>query len=155
MIGTVVVGALIIGGASLVALAGLGILRLPDPLTRASAVSKAAALGMLVIILAAIIDDRSPRTLVVLVLILIAHLVTVPLAGLALARAAYRSGTARSPVTTVDEPADRNRLEAATRTARPEARPEIGPDIGPDQVTPDGHQTSNDGEGDTGDQVTH
>jgi multisubunit Na+/H+ antiporter MnhG subunit len=78
-----------------------------------------------VIILAAIIDDRSPRTVVVLVLILIAHLVTVPLAGLALARAAYRSGTARPPVTTVDEPAERGRRDADTRAARREERPNL------------------------------
>lgn len=115
MIGSIIVGALAIGGAGLVALAGFGILRLPDPLTRASAVSKAAALGLLVIIAAAIVDDWSPRAVVVLVLILIAHLVTVPLAGLALARAAYRSGTARPPVTTVDEPAERGRRDAASQ----------------------------------------
>jgi multicomponent Na+:H+ antiporter subunit G len=110
MIGSVVVGALAILGAGLVALAGLGILRLPDPLTRASAVSKAAALGLLVIIIAAMVDDWSPRAIIVLTLILIAHLVTVPLAGLALARAAYRSGTAKPPVTTVNEPAERGRI---------------------------------------------
>ncbi len=109
MIGSVIVGILVVIGAGLVALAGLGILRLPDPLTRASAVSKAAALGLFVIIIAAIIDDWSPRAVIVLVLILIAHLVTVPLAGLALARAAYRSGTAKPPVTTVDEPAEQGR----------------------------------------------
>lgn len=112
MIASIAAGVLAIGGAALVALAGLGILRLPDPLTRASAVSKAAALGLLIIIVAAIIDDWSPRTVIVLVLILIAHLVTVPLSGLALARAAYRSGTAKPPVTTVDEPAQRGRRDA-------------------------------------------
>ncbi len=125
MIGSIIVGALVIGGASLVALAGLGILRLPDPLTRASAVSKAAALGLLVIILAAIIDDWSPRAVIVLILVLIAHLVTVPLSGLALARAAYRSGTARPPVTTVDEPSERDRRAAGTPVARREAGPDL------------------------------
>lgn len=110
MIWSIVVGILVIGGAGLVALAGVGILRLPDPLTRASAVSKAAALGLLLIIVAAIIYEPSPWAIVVLVLVLVAHLVTVPLSGLALARAAYRSGTARSPVTTVDEPVDQGRV---------------------------------------------
>lgn len=109
MTGSFIVGTLAILGAGLVALAGIGILRLPDPLTRASAVSKAAALGLFVIIVAAMIDDWSPRVIIVLVLILIAHLVTVPLAGLALARAAYRSGTAQTPVTTVDEPLEQGR----------------------------------------------
>jgi monovalent cation/proton antiporter MnhG/PhaG subunit len=110
MIGAIIVSVLLILGAGLVALAGFGILRLPDPLTRASAVSKAAALGLLLIIVAAMIAEWSPRTVLVLVLVLIAHLVTVPLSGLALARASYRSGTAKSPVTTVDEPADEGRV---------------------------------------------
>lgn len=110
MIGAIIVSVLLLLGAGLVALAGFGILRLPDPLTRASAVSKAAALGLLLIIVAAMIAEWSPRTVLVLVLVLIAHLVTVPLSGLALARASYRSGTAKPPVTTVDEPADEGRV---------------------------------------------
>ncbi len=107
MIWSVAVGFLAIAGAGLVALAGLGLIRLPDPLTRASAVSKAAALGLLLVIIAAIINDWSARSVIVLALVLVAHLVTVPLSGLALGRAAYRSGTARPPVTTIDEPAER------------------------------------------------
>jgi multicomponent Na+:H+ antiporter subunit G len=110
MIVTVLVAVLVIGGAGLVALAGFGLLRLPDPLTRASAVAKAAALGLLLIIFAAIADDWSVRSVIVLVLILIAHLVTVPLSGLALGRASYRSGTAQPPVTTVDEPVEQGRM---------------------------------------------
>jgi multicomponent Na+:H+ antiporter subunit G len=110
MIWSIVVAVLVLVGAGLVALAGFGIMRLPDPLTRASAVSKAAALGLLLIIVAAIIDEWSVRSVIVLVLVLVAHLVTVPLSGLALARASYRSGTARSPVTTVDEPLEQGRI---------------------------------------------
>lgn len=104
-------GVLVLVGAGLVALAGLGLLRLPDPLTRASAVSKAAALGVAVVLIAALVDSGSPRVLVVLVVVLAAHVVTVPLSGLVLGRAAYRSGTARPPVTRVDEPADRTATE--------------------------------------------
>jgi multicomponent Na+:H+ antiporter subunit G len=107
MIFGVLVAILALGGAGLVALAGFGLLRLPDPLTRASAVSKTAALSLLLIIVAAIIGDWSTRSVIILVVILIAHLVTVPLSGLALGRASYRSGTARPPVTTIDEPAER------------------------------------------------
>lgn len=102
---------LVLVGAGLVALAGLGLLRLPDPLTRASAVSKAAALGVAVVLIAALVDSGSPRVLVVLLVVLTAHVVTVPLSGLVLGRAAYRSGTARPPVTRVDEPAERGASE--------------------------------------------
>jgi multisubunit Na+/H+ antiporter MnhG subunit len=60
-----------------------------------------------------------PRTVVVVGLILVAHLVTSPLSGLALGRAAYRSGTARPPVTRVDEPAARANRREAARSAEP------------------------------------
>ena len=96
-------------GAGLVALAGLGLFRLPDPLTRATAVSKAASLGVVLILLGTLAMAPSPRNAVLVVLVLVAHIVTVPLSGMALGRAAYRSGTARPPVTIVDEP--RSRLE--------------------------------------------
>lgn len=94
-------------GAVLVALAGLGLVRLPDPLTRATAVSKAASLGAVLVLVGVLLADPQPRTAVVIGLVLLAHLVTSPLSGLALGRAAYRSGTARPPVTRVDEPAVR------------------------------------------------
>jgi len=93
-------------GAALIALAGLGLIRLPDPLTRASAVSKAAVLGVAMILLGALLDAPSPRVAAVLLATLVLHLFTVPLGGLALGKAAYRSGTARPPLTQVDEPAE-------------------------------------------------
>ncbi len=102
----------ILVGAGLVALAGLGLLRLPDPLTRATAVSKAASLGVLLVLLGSLAMAPSPRSAVLVMLVLVAHAVTVPLSGLALGRAAYRSGTARPPVTVVDEP--RSRRERGT-----------------------------------------
>jgi multicomponent Na+:H+ antiporter subunit G len=109
--------AAILVGAGLVALAGLGLLRLPDPLTRATAVSKAASLGVLLILLGTLAMAPSPRNAVLVALILVAHIVTVPLSGMALGRAAYRSGTAQPPVTVVDEP--RSRRERA-QSVRPD-----------------------------------
>ncbi len=101
--------AAILVGAGLVALAGLGLLRLPDPLTRATAVSKAASLGVVLVLLGTLAMVPSPRNAVLVALVLVAHLVTLPLSGMALGRAAYRSGTAQPPVTVIDEP--RSRLE--------------------------------------------
>lgn len=99
--------ALVLLGGALVALGGLGLVRLPDPLTRATAVSKAASLGVVLVLLGVLLAEPRPRTAVLVGLILLAHLVTSPLSGLALGRAAYRSGTARPPVTRHDEPAAR------------------------------------------------
>lgn len=114
-------------GAALVALAGLGLVRLPDPLTRATAVSKAASLGAVLVLTAVMLADPSARTVVLVLLILVAHLVTSPLSGLALGRAAYRSGTARPPVTRIDEPAARaQRMGAPDRHHRPPGGPPAG-----------------------------
>jgi multicomponent Na+:H+ antiporter subunit G len=114
-------------GALLVALAGLGLVRLPDPLTRATAVSKAASLGAVLVLVGVLLADPRPRTAVVVGLILLAHLVTSPLSGLALGRAAYRSGTARPPVTRVDEPAARAaRQGQASPIADPPDPPRAG-----------------------------
>lgn len=98
-------GVLEVFGAALVALAGIGLLRFPDALTRATAVSKAATLGVVLLLVGAWLDHPTPRMTVVVLLVIAVHLVTVPLSGLALGRAAYLSGTARPPVTTLDEPA--------------------------------------------------
>ncbi len=114
---------LVLLGSGLVALAGLGLLRLPDPLNRASAVSKAAALGVVLVLFAAFIDVRSMRATIILLLILVAHLITVPLSGITLGRASYRSGTARPPVTRIDEPARReDRREGQREDQREDPR---------------------------------
>lgn len=110
----VLAAALVVSGATLVALGGLGLVRLPDPLTRATAVSKAASLGAVLVLLGVLLADPTPRTAVLVGLILVSHLVTSPLSGLALGRAAYRSGTARPPVTRHDEPAARARAAAGS-----------------------------------------
>lgn len=97
-------GVLEVLGALLVALAGLGLFRLPDPLTRTSAVSKAAVLGVALLLVGVLLDEPGGRTAVLVVLVLALHVLTVPLSGLALGRAAYRAGTAQPPLTRLDEP---------------------------------------------------
>ena len=91
-------------GGALVALAGIGLLRLPDPLTRASAVSKAAVLGVAFILLGALLNAPSLRVAVVVFAALALHLLTVPLGGLALGKAAFRSQSVRLPVIRVERP---------------------------------------------------
>ncbi len=110
---------LVVAGAGLVALSGLGLLTLPDPLTRATGVSKAASLGVVLVLVAVLVADPAPRTIVLIGLVLAAHLVTSPLSGLALGRAAYRSGTARPPVTRIDEPAAHGRRDPEDAGADP------------------------------------
>ena len=92
-------------GGALVALAGIGLIRLPDPLTRASAVSKAAVLGVAFILLGALLNAPSPRVAVVVLAALVLHLLTVPLSGLALGKAAFRSKSVLLPLIRVERPA--------------------------------------------------
>lgn len=101
-------------GAALVALAGIGLIRLPDPLTRTSAVSKAAVLGVAFILLGALLNAPSLRVAVVVLGALALHLLTVPLGGLALGKAAFRSKSVQLPVIRVERPG-----QAADRSEDP------------------------------------
>ena len=100
-----VAGVVQVLGAALVLLAGVGLLRLPDALTRASAVSKAAVLGVGLVLLGVVLDRPDLRTSAVVLAVLVLHVLTVPLSGLAIGTAGYAAGAARPPATTLDEPA--------------------------------------------------
>lgn len=92
-------------GVLVLLIAGVGLLRLPDALARQHAATKAATLGLgLLIIGTSLVAGRwdwAPRLLLLLALLL----VTLPLASHALARAAVRRG----PEPPADETATRPR----------------------------------------------
>jgi multicomponent Na+:H+ antiporter subunit G len=100
-----VAGVVQVLGAALVLLAGIGLLRLPDALTRASAVSKAAVLGVGLVLLGVLLDRPDLRTSAIVLAVVVLHVLTVPLSGLAIGTAGYAAGAARD-ATTLDEPAD-------------------------------------------------
>jgi multicomponent Na+:H+ antiporter subunit G len=89
-------GLLVALGVGLVAAAGLGLLRLPDAYTRMSAVTKAASLGVVLVLLGALALSPSWNNLVKVLLAVVLQLVTAPAGGFAIGRASYR---ARSPLT--------------------------------------------------------
>ena len=90
---TVTAGALLVLGVSLVAVAGVGLLRLPDIYNRMNAVAKAASLGLACILLGVLVLMPGWRNAAVLGVAVALQLLTAPIGGFALARAAYRSGT--------------------------------------------------------------
>ena len=104
---TVLAGILQVAGAATLLLAGFGLLRLPDAVSRASAVSKAAVLGVVLVLLGVLVDQPDLRTSALVLATLVVHLVTVPISGLAIGTAAYRVGAASPPFTRLDEPAQR------------------------------------------------
>jgi multicomponent Na+:H+ antiporter subunit G len=90
-------------GISLIAIAALGLLRLPDAYNRANAVAKAAALGVICVLLGVLVLAPSPATAVILGLGVLLQLLTTPFGAYAVGRAAYRSGTAFTAATHRDD----------------------------------------------------
>jgi multicomponent Na+:H+ antiporter subunit G len=103
--GEYVAAGFVIAGALLVLLAGVGVMRFDDVFARMHAATKAATLGLLLIVVGAIIqvDDASGVTKLLLVVAL--QLITAPIAAHMVGRAAYRA-SGPSPGTEVDELAD-------------------------------------------------
>jgi multicomponent Na+:H+ antiporter subunit G len=79
-------------GVALILLAAVGILRFPDVLTRANAATKATGLGLAAILVGVALALGTTRAWVTLGLAFLVQLVTAPVSGHVLARAAYRSG---------------------------------------------------------------
>lgn len=83
--------ALLIGGVLLMLIAAIGVVRLPDPLQRMHASTKAGTLGtsMMVVATYLLVADAAPSTTVLTIIFL---LFTLPIGAQLLARAAYLSG---------------------------------------------------------------
>ena len=84
---------LLIGlGVVLILLAGIGVLRFPDVLTRANAATKATGLGLAAVLAGAAIQIGTPRAYVTLGAAVLVQFATAPVSGHVIGRAAYRSG---------------------------------------------------------------
>lgn len=90
-------------GVGLVLVAALGLLRLPDPFSRLSAVTKSGTAGVCLVLLGVLAISPSWPALVAVVLAVALQLATSPVGGFALGRAAYRSGAPLSSRTGYDE----------------------------------------------------
>ena len=107
---------LILAGATLALLAGVGILRMPDVFTRMQASTKASTLGLGCLLIALAI--RYPETAIVVRAAAIAAfmMLTTAVAAHVIARAAARSGAPLWEGTLMDErPADREPPADASR----------------------------------------
>jgi multicomponent Na+:H+ antiporter subunit G len=108
-------------GSLLMLVASVGLLRMPDLLTRMHASSKAGTLGAALVL--AGVALRSGRVSVVLevLLIVLFLFLTAPVAAHMIARAAYCSGVRLSAETVVDELAERGDASAGSTpgTAEP------------------------------------
>jgi len=93
----VVAGALLVGGCLLALVAALGVLRLPDLLTRMHAATKPQVLGLVLVLAGLAVRLREPGALGVLALAVLFQFATAPVATHMVARAGFRAGLLRRP----------------------------------------------------------
>lgn len=94
---------LILGGALLSLVAALGVLRFPDLLTRMHAATKPQVLGLMLLCLGLGLTLRDVRSVAILLLVLLAQMLTAPVAGHMVGRASYRAGQVREDLLLRDE----------------------------------------------------
>lgn len=93
---------LALGGAVFVLIAALGVVRLPDVLSRLHAATKAGAFGAALLLGALLVQAPAASTAIKASLVLVAFYVTAPLAGHLVGRTAYRSERSRLKLTCDD-----------------------------------------------------
>jgi multicomponent Na+:H+ antiporter subunit G len=107
---------LVLVGAVLILLAGIGTVRFADVFSRMHALAKASTLGLLFVLLGGFLALRHPNDLTFLALAGFLHLVTSPIGNNLLARATYYAEGIPHEIDDVDELADcRTVLERSKR----------------------------------------
>jgi multicomponent Na+:H+ antiporter subunit G len=93
-------------GALLTLIAAIGMLRLPDLLSRMHAATKPQVLGLMLICLGLALRLREPSSAGLLLLVVFAQLLTSPVATHMVGRASFRAGHVREDLLVVDDLAD-------------------------------------------------
>lgn len=96
-------GAFVLIGIALTLIAALGVLRLPDVYTRMNAASKAASLGVCLVLAGCAMRLPLGAATSKLSAAIVLQLITAPLAAYVIGRAAHRSGAPLWDRTTTDE----------------------------------------------------
>ena len=108
---------LLLLGALLSLVAAVGVLRFPDLLTRMHAATKPQVLGLMLVALGLALVLRDARASAILVLVVVAQMVTAPVAGHMVGRASYRAGQVRDDLLLVDELTDEVTVRSEDRGA--------------------------------------
>ncbi len=103
---TLLVAALLLLGASLMFLTGLGLYRMPDIFTRMHAATKGASLGVALLLLAAAFVFRDPMVVTKALVTIAFVFLTAPVAAHLLGRAAYARRTPLWEHSVIDEGRD-------------------------------------------------
>jgi multicomponent Na+:H+ antiporter subunit G len=119
----IIAGILLLLGSFLCLMAALGIIRLPDPLTRMHAATKAGTLGVGLLIVAEAVFYQQLGISLRAATIILLLLLTTPVAAHLIGRAAYRSGVKLSKRTWIDELGESIRRESSNKSAREKSPP--------------------------------
>ncbi len=92
-----------LAGATLALIAAIGVLRLPDLLSRMHAATKPQVLGLVLVLIGLGLRFRDPEVIGLLALVALFQMVTSPVANHMVARAAVRAGQFDSDRLVVDE----------------------------------------------------
>jgi multicomponent Na+:H+ antiporter subunit G len=90
-------------GAALSVAAGIGLIRFPDVLSRMHAATKPQMVGLILVLIAIAITDRSWATVATLVPVLGFQMLTAPISAHMIGRAAYRAGNIDDDYLLADE----------------------------------------------------
>lgn len=90
-------------GAATIAIAGIGLLRLPDIYTRLSAITSAGGLGVSFVVVGALLQTPSVPNTVKVVAAVVLQLATSAVGGMALGRSSYLTGSRLTPATRYDD----------------------------------------------------
>jgi len=97
---------LVVAGAALGAVGGLGLVRLPDVFARMHAATKAPTMGLVLVVLAAALQVADAADLGLLALVVMLQFLTAPVGAHLIGRAAYDAGGLLSEDTVLDELAE-------------------------------------------------
>lgn len=99
----VLAGVLMLLGALLAVIAGIGLQRFPDVFARMHAATKPATLGLALVLVGAALRIPDGDAVVKLLLVVVLQFVTAPIGSHLVGRATYRAGTEMSEQTAIDE----------------------------------------------------
>ena len=111
----VVSAALMLAGAAVTVIAAIGLHRMPDVYARMHVATKPATFGITLCLLGGAFGADSASTATKLVLAIVFQLVTVPVAGHLLGRAAHAANAPQSEYTVIDELRNASSPESGTR----------------------------------------
>ena len=94
---------MLLAGSLLSLAAGVGLLRVPDTLSRMHAATKPQIFGLLLILCAIALDQHTLGTIASLLVVLVFQMLTAPISAHMIGRAGYRNGDLRRDMLVVDE----------------------------------------------------